>query len=128
MPDPADARLRGSFVATLGAGAALAAAALVLRGARDAGSVAVGAIVAAVNLLALGRILRALTTPDGTRVPGLWGALLGLKIAALFGGTWALLASGRMGALPLVIGTMALPAGAVIAALVADARERPPSA
>jgi len=85
-------------------------------------SVALGGIVAVVNLWAVIRIVRAFLYPAGARAP--WILLALFKLAALFAAVSFLVRSGSAQVLPLMIGYAALPLGIVISQLKSAAPAR----
>lgn len=78
-------------------------------------SVALGALLALLNLWGLLRIVRAFLYPVGARAP--WVLFAMFKLAALFVGVWFLVRSGSAQVLPLLIGYAALPIGIVVSQL-----------
>ena len=77
--------------------------------------VAAGGAIAVANLIVLARIVQAFLTKKGNTAP--WAIIAVLKLVFLLGGVWMILKSGVVSGLPLVIGYMSLPVGAVIASL-----------
>lgn len=110
---PLDLALRSSLASVAGMGVLLAGGALPLFGVRSALSVGAGALLATLNLYALGRIASALLS--GRR--GLWGPLGVAKILFLFISSWFLITHEWVSALPFVVGLSALPAGLSLGAL-----------
>ncbi len=104
---------RDSLWSVVGLGAAFTLAALVVAGRRAGVSVAAGAGLGAVNLWALGRIVRGLLEPGGA--VGLWTAVGVLKLGLLFGVLYVLIRSAITDILPLALGLGTLPLGIVIA-------------
>lgn len=92
-----------------------AIAATAVEGLRFGLGVATGGVIAVVNLVVLARIVEAFLTKKGNTAP--WAIIAVLKLFFLLGGVWMILKSGVVSGLALVIGYMALPAGAVIASL-----------
>ncbi|MEM9695260.1 MAG: hypothetical protein AAGA56_22145 [Myxococcota bacterium] len=134
-PDDSDEPRSGDHGAKLvvacvgGWGLASALLAAVVYGGAVAGSVAVGALLATLNLVAFFLIGRGLL--GGGARAGMW-ALAGFsKFVVLIAAGYALLASGRVQPLPLAIGYLSLPAGIVFATLISAVRgagpPRPPS-
>jgi hypothetical protein len=126
---PTDARLRYAIVAVALCGGALTLGAWILVGSRAALSVAVGAVLAAVNLWALARIVSALL-PDGASAArpggaGRWALLALLKMFALFAAVWLLMRYELVSPLAMLVGFGALPVGIAIGSLVSD-RSTPP--
>lgn len=115
-----DATLRTSVGAVVAFGAAFSGLALLLYGARAALSVAVGATIAALNLYVLAIVGRGMTGGPGATLAPLIGLV---KVLALFGGTWVLLAQKLVDPLPLVGGLLALPLGIAAAAVIPARRE-----
>jgi hypothetical protein len=85
-------------------------------------SVALGALVAFVNLWAVVRIVRAFLYPAGARAP--WILLALFKLTALFVGVTLLVRGGFAHVLPLMIGFAALPLGIVVSQLKSAAPAR----
>jgi hypothetical protein len=75
--------------------------------------VAIGALVAAANLAAIGFVVRGVMR--GALVS--WGALAALKFALLLFAVWIVLKNHWAGPLPLVLGYAALPLGIVVGQL-----------
>ncbi len=78
-------------------------------------SVALGSLLALLNLWGLTRIVRAFLYPVGARAP--WILFAMFKLAALFVGVWFLVRGGSAQLLPLLIGYAALPVGIVVSQL-----------
>ena len=74
-----------------------------------------GGVIAVANLAVLARIVQAFLTKKGNTLP--WAIIAVLKLVLLLGGVWMLLKSELVSGLPLVIGYMSLPVGAVAASL-----------
>ncbi|CAN5665250.1 hypothetical protein BH09MYX1_BH09MYX1_16840 [soil metagenome] len=83
-------------------------------------SAAVGSIAAATNLYVLAKIIRALTEPGASKSVAGWSIAFAIKLFALFGGLWLLLAWGVVSVLPLAVGYTTLPIGIAIGSLVSD--------
>jgi hypothetical protein len=90
-------------LATVGAG--------LFGGLVPARSAAVGAGVAALNLWAIGWVVRGMLSGRRSRVP--WPLLAVLKLTVLVGGLYSMLSSGWVSMLPLLVGYGALPIGIV---------------
>lgn len=80
-----------------------------LGGALAARSVALGAVVAGLNLWVITLVVRGMLGPKRRRVS--WPLLAVLKISVLFGGLYVLVKSGWVDLLPLLVGYGALPLG-----------------
>jgi hypothetical protein len=96
-------------------GALLALGTPLLLGSGSRVSVALGAVLAVLNLWAVARMVRGFLYPAGARSP--WMTLAMLKFAVLFLGVTFLVRGGYARILPLVIGYAALPLGIVISQL-----------
>jgi ATP synthase I chain len=121
-----DPRMRTALVAVAAFGAMFAVGAGWGWGLRGAWSVAAGVAIAVLNLYGLARILSSMVgarSGDGGDA-GLWGVLAVVKVCALFGGVWILMASHLVDALGLVVGWGALPVGIAIASFVSDKTDR----
>jgi len=105
---PLDPQLRAAVVAILATGGVGALVTLVGFGGHDAGSVAAGSVLAALNLFGFARIAPGML--DG-RNPGRTVALSGLKLAGLFGAFYLLMKFAIVAPFPLMIGYGALPIG-----------------
>ena len=123
MPDRLDPRLKTALLGVVALGAMCAAVGATVSGARAGASIAIGAAVAASNLYALARIIRALATPGASRSATGWSFALLVKMAFLFGGLWLLLTWRVVTVIPLVVGYMTLPLGIAIGSLVSDRNE-----
>jgi hypothetical protein len=77
-------------------------------------SVAIGALLAALNLLAIGLVVRGVLR--GAMLS--WGSLAGVKFMLLLFAVWIVLKNQWAGALPLALGYAALPLGIVIGQLL----------
>jgi hypothetical protein len=124
-------------------GGLMATLAVPIFGLRAGLSVLLGTAIGALNLFALGRIIKALVPSD--EAPGFvaatpgespaaaelrpvdpgskrsaagWSVLAVLKIGALFGGVWLLWRSGWVAPLPMVMGYGALPLGLTLGSLL----------
>jgi hypothetical protein len=117
--------LRVSLWSILGLGAAFALVALGAAGTRASLSVAAGAGLGAVNLWALGRIVRGLLAPGGP--VGSWVALGVIKLGLVLGALYVLIRNGFADILPLALGLATLPLGIVIAQIVSTRLLRGPS-
>jgi len=114
--------LREPLAATslLGGGVALGVA--LLGEARPAFGIALGTLLAALNLCALGWVVRGLLR--GSRPRASYAVLAALKFALLVGAGYVTLATGLVDALPLAIGYGALPFGIVAGQLLLPPRLR----
>jgi hypothetical protein len=74
-----------------------------------------GGLIAVANLVVLARIVQAFLGKKGNTAP--WAIIAVLKLVLLLGGVWMILKSEVVSGLPLVIGYMSLPVGAVMASL-----------
>lgn len=119
--DPGDHGLRRALRAVIAVGAVATVLAALGWGARPAGSVLAGAVLAAANLWSLGRVVGPMLVASAGNGAGAarYGVLAGLKILALFGGMWLLMARGWVAPLPLLVGYGALPLGIAMASLLA---------
>lgn len=107
-------------VATAVVGVAFTLGAWMLVGGAAARSVAAGALVATLNLVAMSWMVTTLITPSARgSTRGAASALVLVKTLALFGVLFALLRSGAVEPIALVVGYGAMPIGIVVAALVA---------
>ena len=77
-------------------------------------SVAIGALLAAMNLLTIGLVVRGVLR--GAMLS--WGSLAGVKFMLLLLAVWIVLKNQWAGALPLALGYAALPLGIVIGQLL----------
>jgi len=96
-------------------GSVLAAAAIPLSSARDAAGVAAGAVLATLNLWAIGLLVRRLLSDSAPAVP--WALFAVVKLVVLFGAVYLLVFSGFADILAVVVGYGALPIGLVVAQL-----------
>jgi hypothetical protein len=121
-----DPRMRTALVAVAAFGAMFAIGAGWGWGLREAWSVAAGVGIAVLNLYGLARILGAMVGARSSDAgdAGLWGVLAVVKVCALFGGVWILMASHLVDPLGLVVGWGALPVGIAIASFVSDKTDR----
>jgi hypothetical protein len=128
---PLDPRMCTALAAVAAFGGMFAIGAGSAWGLRTATSVAVGALIALLNLYGLARILSSLVgghASEGESNPGLMGVLAVVKICGLFGGVWLLMARHLVDPIPLVVGWGALPIGITIGSLVSDKTDRRASA
>jgi hypothetical protein len=107
--------LRNALCAVLIVGLVLALALGALSSLRWALAAGGGALLAAVNLWALGCVVRGLLSSARSRAA--WALLAVLKFSALVAGCYWLLATGVVELLPLAVGYAALPLGIVFAQL-----------
>jgi hypothetical protein len=109
-------------------GLCLAVVGFAVAGARAGAGVAVGAVIATLNLAVFARVGQAFVSRKGNTAP--WGVVALLKMLLLFGGVWLILKTGAVSALSLVAGYAALPIGITVASLFgprpADTSEKPP--
>lgn len=110
-----DGTLKAAYRYVAATGAVFAVTAAIIEGPRFGLGVLVGGVIALVNLIVLARIVEAFLTKKGNTAP--WAIIAVLKLFLLLGGVWLILKSGVVSGLALVIGYMALPAGAVVASL-----------
>ncbi|MFO0587193.1 MAG: ATP synthase subunit I [Polyangiaceae bacterium] len=89
--------------------------AMIAAGLRFGLGVAAGGAIAVANLIVLARVVQAFLTKKGNTAP--WAIIAVLKLVLLLGGVWMILKSEVVSGLPLVIGYMSLPVGAVVASL-----------
>jgi hypothetical protein len=115
--------LRAALYAIGITGAVLTLASPFVLGQKGVVGVALGSLLAAFNLWALGRIVRAFM--NGAGLP--WMVLGGLKLVGLLAVVGLVLKLQLTGVIPLVIGYAALPIGIVFAQL-GSARPRPATA
>lgn len=85
-------------------------------GVRLVPSVALGATTAALNLLLIGRTVRAFLGRSGA--PVFWGVALVLKMTLLFGGLFLLVKVGWVSLLPFLLGFGSMPLGIVLCTLM----------
>lgn len=115
---------RPASAATALVGAALAAGAWALVGPSAAWSVAAGALVATLNLVALSWMVGRLMVPSGrSATRGVALVLVLVKTVLLFGGLFALMRGGFVEPIALVVGYGAMPVGIVVGALVAPPKD-----
>jgi hypothetical protein len=116
--------MRRALVTVAATGAVLSLGALLFAGVGTAFSVAVGGGIAAGNLWALARIIRALLPDERAGAEaqsrGGWALLAVLKLFALLAAVWLLMRHGVVSPLPMVVGFGALPIGIAIGSLVSD--------
>ena len=129
-----DPRLKTAIASVITFGAIATAFAALGWGLHPALSTATGAGLAASNLYALARILRALLAPmehaepvAGEPTPAArrgsvagWAFLAVAKMSVLFGGIWLLMVRGYVDAIPLLVGYGSLPLGIAVGAVVSD--------
>jgi hypothetical protein len=105
-------------------GAALTLGATAFVGSAAIASVALGAVLAAGNLWALARIVRALLPTDalGAKAQSRagWALVALLKTGTILGVVWLLMRHRIVLPLPMVVGFLALPIGIAIGSLVSD--------
>jgi hypothetical protein len=129
MRTDSDPGLRSPLCAILVFGSVFTVAAGLFSDLGTTVSVAGGALLAAANLWALGRVVRSLLSASGSRAA--WAMLAVLKFAALVVGCYWLLVAKVVDLLPLALGYGALPLGIVAAQLAAGSapqREGPTDA
>ncbi len=121
-PRENDRRFRWLLGSLLGSGLVLTMGVAVVRGSQAGASAAFGAGVAALNLVALRYLIRALTAAAaGTgKSGGLVSFLLSMKLVILLALVWLLLSRHVVSAGPLAIGYCALPIGVAIGTLLCD--------
>jgi hypothetical protein len=122
--EPLDPRLRTAIIAVSVVAVGLTTAALLLFGPGVARSVAIGGLIAALNLWALARIIAA-PLPKGRAAARAqsragWTLVAVLKVLGLVGVVWLLMRHGLADPIPLVVGFGSLPIGIVIGSLVSD--------
>ena len=106
----------------LGVGAVLVLLAPFVLGAEHARQgVAIGALLAAANLAAIGLVVRGVMR--GALLS--WGSLAMVKFAALIFTVWLVLKNHWAGPVPLALGYVALPLGIVVGQLLRSAPSRP---
>jgi hypothetical protein len=110
-----DAPMKAAILAVAITGAVLALGALAGYGARAAIGVAVGGVLATLNLLVFARIGQAFVSQRGNSAP--WALIAVVKLIALLGGVWLILKSGYVSGLALTIGYGALPIGITMGSL-----------
>jgi hypothetical protein len=121
IADPQN-NLLGLVWPVLGAGAVLVAAApFIVNVEQVRQGVAIGALLAAANLAAIGLVVRGVLR--GALLS--WGSLAGVKFALLLFIAWIVLKNHWAGALPLALGYAALPLGIVVGQLLRSAPPRP---
>jgi hypothetical protein len=130
-PTSTEVRTSAPLIAVVIFGALFSIGAYFFAGARASLSVAVGAAIAAGNLYALTRIVRAFTSsPDAATSEatssargGLWAVFAVAKMLVLFGGIWILMMKHMVDPLPLAVGFGALPIGIALASLTPNANK-----
>ena len=110
-----DAQIKAAIRYVVGTAACFTVVAMAVKDVRFGHGVAAGGAIAAVNLIVLARIVEAFLTKKGNTAP--WAIIAVLKLFLLLGGAWLILKSGVVSGFALVIGSMAWPAGAVVASL-----------
>ena len=106
----------------LGVGALLVALAPFVLGVEHARlGVAIGALLAAANLAAIGFVVRGVMR--GAVLS--WGSLAAVKFAALIFAVWIVLKNHWASPVPLALGYVALPLGIVVGQLLRSAPSRP---
>jgi uncharacterized protein YqhQ len=110
-----DAAIKAAIRYVAATAGVFAIAATAMKDLRFGLGVLAGGVIAVVNLVVLARIVEAFLTKKGNTAP--WVIIAMLKLVFLLGGVWMILKSGVVSGIALVIGYMALPAGAVIASL-----------
>lgn len=113
---PFDAPLKAAILSVAISGLALSFGALVLFNLRAALGVAVGGVIATVNLIVFARVIVAFLGQKREQT-GPWVAVALLKLVLLFGGVWLILKSGTVSALALAVGYAALPLGITLGTL-----------
>jgi len=111
-PAPLDASIIVSLVSVGAVGGLMALAALVVLGPASGLGVAVGGLIATLNLWFFAHIGRGVLA-GGSR-GRLWGLIAATKFIGLFGGAWLLLQADLTQPLTLAIGYAALPLGITI--------------
>jgi ATP synthase I chain len=112
--------LRYSVGWVAAAGGVLSLGMLFFFGLRAGFSTAVGAAVACANLLVLARVVAAMLG-RGTSVRA-WRAVGVIKMVALIVAVWALLTTGLVDPIPLVVGLGALPLGLATGSMLGSGR------
>jgi len=107
--------IAGAIWAVLLVGVVASVAGGITAGPRVLLGVALGAAIAAANLWAVSRIVRAFTTPGEPRLP--WALIASAKFSVLFGAVIALVSLGVTDLISLLIGYGALPIGIVASQL-----------
>jgi hypothetical protein len=108
--------LRSTLWSILGLGTAIALGACGFWGIRAGASAAAGAGLGALNLWALGRIVRGLLQPGGAVAA--WIVVGVFKLGLVVGALYVLIRSGFADILPLALGLATLPLGIVVAQIV----------
>ena len=120
--EPTPGSVSASTWLTLLLGGACAALALVWGGGRSGASLAAGCLLAAGNLWALGRVVRALLQEGSSK--GIW-VLVGMgKVGLSFVVLYALMRSGFAEVMSLTLGLATLPVGIVVAQLLPSGLRR----
>ncbi len=119
QPLPLDGAVRTAITAVAGSGLLFSLGALAWFGWATGLGVAVGALVATVNLWAFAHVGRGVL--GGGPRARLWGLLGALKMIGLMGLVYLLLKTGLVPALALVAGYAALPLGASLATFIGPA-------
>jgi len=110
-----DAPMRAALIGVGASALVLVAGAYGFQGQHAALGVAIGGVLAAVNLWVFAVIGEALVARRGRTAP--WAAIGGLKLVALLAAVWLILRSGVASGLALAIGYGALPMGITLASL-----------
>ena len=114
--------LREPLAATSLLGGGVALGVVVLGDARPAFGIALGTLLAALNLWALGWVVRGLLNGSGRRAG--YAVLAAFKFAVLVGAGYLALATQLVDALPLAIGYGTLPLGILVGQLLLTPRLR----
>ncbi len=104
------------------AGALVTLGSVSLFGLRQAGSTALGAALAVMNLWAIGKLVRGLL--GGGKARASWGPLGMLKLAAIFVVLGVVVKRGWVDVLPFALGYSALPLGIVLSQLKSNPAAR----
>ena len=114
--------LREPLAATSLLGGGVALGVVLLGDGRPAFGIAIGTLLAALNLWALGWVVRGLL--HGSRLRASYAVLAAFKFAVLVGAGYGALAMGLVDPLPLAIGYGALPLGILVGQLLLTPRLR----
>ncbi|MDI1448056.1 ATP synthase subunit I [Polyangium sp. 6x1] len=114
-PSKLDAPMRGALVGVIGTAVVLTIGSFALGGPRFGIGVAIGGVLAPVNLWVFAQVGEAFLSRRGNTAP--WAVIATLKLALLLGGVWLILRSGIASGLALAVGYGALPIGITVGTL-----------
>jgi hypothetical protein len=110
-----DAPMKAAIWTVAGTAVVLSGGAALGFGARAALGVAVGGVLATLNLLVFARIGQAFLSKKGNTAP--WAIIAVVKLVGLLGGVWLILKNGYVSGLALTIGYGSLPIGITLGSL-----------